>query len=89
MVFTTEMLSACIASCDERISSVQSKLDSWKLYGSVLSLASNCYDKEEDKAVFNMEGKNAEKMKNYENNIHLIKVEKLVYQALGKGGNGA
>lgn len=89
MVFTTQQISNCIASCDERISSVQSKLDSWKLYGSILSLASGCYTKEEDKAVFNMEDKNAEKMKNYENNLQLIKVEKLVYQALGKEGNNA
>jgi hypothetical protein len=48
------------------------------VYGKVLGLVS-----------FKMEDKNAEKMKNYENNIQLIKVEKLIYQALTKSGNGA
>jgi len=89
MVFTPQQISMCIASCDERIASIQTKLDSWKVYGRVLGLVSSCYDKEEDKSVFKMEDKNAEKMKNYENNIQLIKVEKLIYQSLAKSGNGA
>ena len=88
MVFTTQQISNCVASCDERIASIQSKLDSWKVYGKVLELTTTLYEKEEDKAVFKMEDKNAEKMKNYENNIQLIKVEKLVYQTLGKGAKG-
>jgi hypothetical protein len=78
MAFTPQQISMCVASCDERIASIQSKLDSWKVYGKVLGLVS-----------FKMEDKNAEKMKNYENNIQLIKVEKLIYQALAKSGNGA
>jgi hypothetical protein len=78
MPFTPQQISMCIASCDERIASIQTKLNSWKVYGKVLGLVS-----------FKMEDKNAEKMKNYENNIQLIKVEKLIYQALTKSGNGA
>ena len=89
MVFTPQQISSCIASCDERIASIQSKLDSWKVYGKALSIAAMCYEKEEDKAVFEMEDKHAETIRNYENNIQLVKVEKLLYQALGKSGNGA
>ena len=89
MVFTPQQISMCVASCDERIASIQTKLNSWKLYGKVLELASSCYDKEEEKEGFKMEDKNAENMKNYENNIQLIKVEKLIYQSLAKSGNGA
>jgi len=89
MVFTPQQISMCIASCDERIASIQTKLDSWKVYDRVLGLVSSCYDKEEEREVFKMEDKNAEKMKNYENNIQLIKVEKLIYQSLTKSGNGA
>jgi len=89
MVFTPQQISMCVASCDERIASIQTKLDSWKVYDRVLGLVSSCYDKEEEREVFKMEDKNAEKMKNYENNIQLIKVEKLIYQSLTKSGNGA
>jgi len=48
------------------------------VYGKVLGIVS-----------LEMEDKNAELMKNYENNIQLIKVERLIYQALAKSGNGA
>tara|TARA_R110002126_G_scaffold41650_1_gene121216 strand:+ start:830 stop:1183 length:354 start_codon:yes stop_codon:yes gene_type:complete len=59
------------------------------MYSGVLSLATGLYNKEEDKAVFKMEDKNTEKIRNYENNIQLVKVEKLIYQTLGKGAKGA
>ena len=68
--------------CDERISSVQSKLDKFNVYGKILSLAGSSFKKEIDKDKY------VERMKNYENNIKLIKVEKLVYITLGKGANG-
>jgi hypothetical protein len=88
MVFTPQQISMCVVSCDERIASIQDKLSDWKVYSTVLGLATTLYEKEEDKAVFKMKDKNAEKMRNYENNIQLIKVEKLVYQTLGKGARG-
>jgi len=78
MPFNPQQISRGVACCDERIASIQSKLDSWKVYGRVLGLVS-----------LKMEDKNAEKMKNYENNIQLVKVEKLIYQSLAKSGNGA
>lgn len=78
MPFTPQQISNCVASCDERIASIETKLNNWKLYGKVLGIVS-----------LEMEDKNAELMKNYENNIQLIKVEKLIYQALAKSGNGA
>ena len=78
MPFNPQQISKGVASCDERIASIQTKLNSWKVYGRVLGLVS-----------LEMEDKNAEKMKNYENNIQLIKVEKLIYQSLAKSGNGA
>ena len=67
-----------IASCDERISSVQEKLDSWRMYGNVLNLVE-----------LDMETKYDEKMKSYENNIKLIQTEKMIYIALTKNGNNA
>ncbi len=73
MVFTTEMLSKCVASCDERIASIQEKLDSWRVYGKVLNLVD-----------LEMETKYQEKIQNYENNIKLVQVEKLLYNALAK-----
>ncbi len=78
MPFTPQQISNCVASCDERIASIETKLNNWKVYGKVLGIVS-----------LEMEDKNAELMKNYENNIQLIKVERLIYQALAKSGNGA
>ena len=88
MAFTPQQISMCITSCDDRIASIQDKLEDWKVYNNMLSLVSMCYEKEDDKEIFKMEDKHAEKIKNYENNIQLIKVEKLVYQTLGKGASG-
>jgi len=88
MFATQQMTSQCVADCDKRIASLQTKINGWKMYSGVLSLASGLYDKEEDKSVFKMEDKNTEKIRNYENNIQLVKVEKLIYQTLGKGAKG-
>jgi hypothetical protein len=85
MSFPTEQISMCIASCDERIASIQSNLDSLNLYNNVLDLAAMY---ETDKAVFKLDAKNDNIMKNYKNSIQLVKVEKLIYQSLSKSGNG-
>jgi hypothetical protein len=71
-----ETINKCIESCDERISSVQEKLNSWLVYGKVLGIAS-----------FELEIKYQDKIKNYENNIKLIKTEKIIYNALMKSNN--
>ncbi len=63
------MLSKCFASCDERIASIQEKLDSWCVYGKELNLV-------------DLETKY--QIQNYENNIKLVQVEKLLYNALAK-----
>jgi hypothetical protein len=73
MVFTTEMLSKCVTSCVERIASIQEKLDSWRVYGKVLNLVD-----------LELETKYQEKIQNYENNIKLIQIEKLLNNALAK-----
>jgi hypothetical protein len=73
MVFTTEMLFKSVVSCDERIASIQKKLDSWRVYGKVLNLVD-----------LEMETKYQEKIQTYENNIKLVQVEKLLYNALAK-----
>ena len=70
-VFTPEMITICVTSCDERIASVQEKLNSWRIYGKVLSLVD-----------LEMDTKYQEKIKNYENNIKLIQTEKLLYNSL-------
>lgn len=70
-IFKPEMIAKCLSSCDERIASVQDKLDSWKVYGKVLKLVD-----------LDMETKYEDKIKTYENNIKLIKTEKLIYNAL-------
>ena len=81
MIFPIENLNKCIASCDERIAIVQTKLDSWKPYASVMGLMAEIYDKDDDKKVFT-ESPQLDKVKNYENNINLIKIEKMMWNAL-------
>jgi hypothetical protein len=80
-MFPIENLNECIASCDERIASVQSKLDNWKPYAGVMGLMAKLYDKDEDKKVFT-ESPQLDNVKNYENTIKLIKVEKMMWNAL-------
>ena len=80
-MFPIENLNECIASCDERIASVQSKLDNWKPYAGVMGLMAKLYDKDEDKNVFT-ESPQLDIVKNYENIIKLIKVEKMMWNAL-------
>jgi hypothetical protein len=70
-VFTPETISMCVASCDERITSIQDKLSSWRMYGEVLNLVD-----------LEMETKYQDKIQNYENNIKLVQTEKLLYNAL-------
>lgn len=71
-----KVINECIKSCDERISSIQEKLNEWIVYGKVLNIVS-----------FDLETKYQDKLKNYENNIKLIKTEKIIYNALMKGNN--
>ena len=78
-VFPVEKVNECIASCDERIASVQSKLDNWKPYASVMGLMAKLI-REEDVKVFT-EAPQMDNVKTYENNIKLIKVEKMMWNA--------
>jgi hypothetical protein len=87
MAFTQAKLSQMMENCDERIASVQLRLDKMTTYGKVLGLCSGLYDKAEDKAVFNMKDKEMYKLKNMENNIKLIQVERMIYIALSKPNN--
>jgi len=70
MAFIPEMF---LSSCDERIASIQKRLDSWRLYGKMLSLVD-----------LEIETKYQDKVENYENNIKLVQVERLMYVALSK-----
>ena len=74
-------LNKLIASCDERIASVQAQLDTWKPYEMMMGLMEHIHDKEEDKKVFS-EAPHREETKNNENNIKLISVEKMMWNAM-------
>lgn len=78
MVFDAETIKKVIMSCDERIASVQERMDSANLFGKVLSIVD-----------LEMEQKHKDKIENFKNNIKLIQVEKLIYQALSKKNNSA
>lgn len=71
-------IAKCIASCDERIEIQENKLGAWKNYNKILDLVN-----------MEMDNKHKQICQNYENNIKLIKVEKMVYQNLLKTNNKA
>ena len=80
-MFSKQVVDKLIASCDERIASLQEKIDSWKGYKGVMGLMENLFSNEDDKNVFRYSPQ-MDNVKNYENNIKLVKTEKLIYTSL-------
>jgi len=80
-VFPVDKVNQCIASCDERIASLQEKIDSWKGYKGVMGLMENLFSNEDDKNVFRYSPK-MDNIRNDENSMKLVKTEKLIYTSL-------
>ena len=80
-VFPVDKVNQCIASCDERIASLQEKLDAWKGYKGVMGLMENLFSNEDDKNVFRYAPK-MDNVRNDENSMKLVKTEKLIYTSL-------
>ena len=80
-VFPVDKVNQCIASCDERIASLQEKLDSWKGYKGVMEMCENLFSNEDDKNVFRYSPK-MDNVRNDENSMKLVKTEKLIYTSL-------
>ena len=80
-VFPVDKVNQCIASCDERIASLQEKIDSWKGYKGVMGLMENLFSNEDDKNVFRYSPK-MDNIRNDENSMKLVKTEKLIYISL-------
>ena len=80
-VFPVDKVNQCIASCDERIASLQEKIDSWKGYKGVMGLMENLFSNEDDKNVFRYSPK-MDNVRNDENSMKLVKTEKLIYTSL-------
>jgi len=78
----TTCFKKCIASCDERIASLQVKKDKWNSYEKVMSIMEIAsVARGETGDVF----KNAPQLdhiKNYKNSMELVNVEKLIYISL-------
>ena len=77
----TQQFQVALVSCDERIASCQARIDRWGPYHMMMKLMMDTYDTQEDKDVFD-NPKGMEQIANYENNMKLVKTEKLIYQAL-------
>jgi hypothetical protein len=80
-VFPVDKVNQCIASCDERIASLQEKIDNWKGYKGVMGLMENLFSNEDDKNVFRYAPK-MDNVRNDENSMKLVKTEKLIYTSL-------
>ena len=80
-VFPVDKVNQCIASCDERIASLQEKIDNWKGYKGVMGLMENLFSNEDDKNVFRY-APEMDNVRNDENSMKLVKTEKLIYTSL-------
>ena len=69
-----------LANCDERIASLQNKIDDWRGYTAMMKLMESISNNE-NKKVF-AEAPHLEEVKCLENNLQLVKVEKLIVTAL-------
>jgi hypothetical protein len=74
------MSATYLANCDERIASLQKKIDDWSGYKAMMRLMESISNNE-DKKVF-AEAPHLERVKNLENCVKLVKVEKLIVTAL-------
>jgi hypothetical protein len=74
------MSATYLANCDERIASLQNKIDDWSGYKAMMRLMESISNNE-DKKVF-AEAPHLERVKNLENCVKLVKVEKLIVTAL-------
>jgi len=77
---TDNMFSRILVNCDERIASLQKKIDAWSGYKAMMGLMESI-SSNENKKVF-AEARHLEEIKNLENNLQLVKVEKLIVTAL-------
>ena len=84
-IFPASLMKAVSGDCDERIASLQSKIDSWSAYKSVMGLMERTFEGE-DKKVFS-EAPQLDKIKNYENDMSLVKTEKMIYNALSNSNS--
>ena len=75
MIYTKEIITNYINNCDDRINSIKNKIDNLKLNIQVKSMIglTTPYIKELEKDI-----------DNYNNNIKIINVEKLIYKAFDK-----
>ena len=76
----TTPFSNYIDNCDERIDSLQKKIDAWGGYKAMMGLMESISNNE-NKKVF-AEAPHLDEVKNLENNLQLVKVEKLIIKAL-------
>ena len=79
MYWTPEILFTVVASCDERIASIKEKIDFRIVKEQMLRLLCPTHTSPTPKDY--------ESMKNLENNVALVKIEKLIYLTLSKLGN--
>ena len=77
-------MNKAIASCDERLASLQVKLDEWKPFQMMMELMSSMYKNEGDDDASKMfeESKHFERIKNKKNDMNLVRTEKLIYKAI-------
>jgi hypothetical protein len=83
-IFSASMMKAS-ADCDERIAFLQSKIDSWSAYKGVMGLMERMFEGE-DKKVFS-EAPQLDNVKQFENNMSLVKIEKMIYNALSNSNS--
>ena len=80
LFYTLDFIDKCIASCDEQIVAIQKKVHNMKPYIIGQMVMMKLYDGEEYVKVCK-EAPKLDKVREYENDIKLIKVEKMMWNA--------
>jgi hypothetical protein len=79
--FPPELVAINIAHCDERIASLESKIDLWKPWETMMKFCEGLYDDDKNKDIFR-NAPNQDEVKNLKNDLELVKTEKLIYKCL-------
>lgn len=89
MAFDMEAVMVCLENCDKRIAKAQSEILAWEKNENVLLRMEQFANTEHEFSICEKLRPELSIKRNWENNLKLIRVEKLIYISLTQSGNNA
>lgn len=89
MAFDMEAVMVCLENCDKRIAKAQSEILAWEKNTNVLLRMEQFANTEHELSICEKLRPELSIKRNWENNLKLIRVEKLIYISLTQSGNNA